>query len=244
MKLPAGPGVPASDGQRIVAEAVAACRGVTSITAEMSVSGSVGGQRLRGHMLVGVQQPGSVRLEAAAPFGAPLFIFVARGDDSTLLLPRDNRVLEHGKSVDVLEATAGVPLGPGDLDAMLTGCAPAPDSSRGTEPSVDWRIVPDAAGEIYLHRERASAPWRIVAVVRPRDRGGWRAEYADFQNGLPTSVRLTSLQPKRFDLRLALSQVETNVALGAEAFQVQIPRGTRPITLDELREAGPLRSSR
>ena len=60
-----------------------------------------------------------------APFGQPLFIFVATGDDATLLLPRDERVLEHGRPDAVLEAVAGVPLGAADLhddiDRLRTG---------------------------------------------------------------------------------------------------------------------------
>ena len=247
MKLPAGPAAPASDGRDVVADATAACQRVTSLTAEIAVTGSVGGQRVRGHMLVGVARPASVRLEAAAPFGAPLFIFVARGTDATLLLPRDDRVLEHGRPEEVLDAVAGVPLDPIDLRSVLTGCALAPDASDARQPNADWRIVPDGPGHLYMHRDGPGRPWRLAAATRSPDRGeGWRAEYRDFQDGLPRDVRLasvstaTSLPGKRFDLRLALSQVETNVTLGADAFQVQIPRGARPITIAELRASGPL----
>jgi outer membrane lipoprotein-sorting protein len=42
-----------------------------------------------------------------------------------------------------------------------------------------------------------------------------------------------------FDLTLALTQVETNVALDAAVFRVEIPRSATPITLDELRNARP-----
>ena len=43
-----------------------------------------------------------------------------------------------------------------------------------------------------------------------------------------------------FDLRLALSQVEINVALDPIVFTVIVPAGAQPIGLDELRRAGPL----
>ena len=243
MKLPSGPSTPAGDGRDVAADATAACRRVTSMTAEISVSGSVGGQRLRGHMLVGVATPASVRLEAAAPFGAPLFIFVARGADATLLLPRDDRVLEHGKPDEVLDAVTGVPLDPADLRDVLTGCAVAPDGAGARQPAPDWRILPDGPGHLYMHREGPGGPWRLAATVRQPDHGeGWRAEYRNFQDGLPQEVRLTSLTPKRFDLRLALTQIETNVPLGPDAFQVRIPRGAQPMTLAELRASGPLAS--
>ena len=67
----------------------------------------------------------------------------------------------------------------------------------------------------------------------------WRAEYGDFRDGLPRSVRIAAEDPKRFDLRLVLSQVEINVALGPDVFRVQIPRTATPITLQELQRSGP-----
>ena len=40
--------------------------------------------------------------------------------------------------------------------------------------------------ELYLHRDGASQPWRLVAVIHRRStQSAWRAEYRDHQNGLP-----------------------------------------------------------
>jgi outer membrane lipoprotein-sorting protein len=237
LKLPAGPGAPAADAREAMAEATNPCQRAQTLSAEVAVSGSVGGERLRGRMLVGVSRsaPPSARLEAVAPFGAPVFIFVARGNDATLLLPRDERVLEHGRPEAVLEAVAGVPLDPTGLRATLTGCAIAADVEEGRAIGDDWRVVPDGPGEDYLHRDPHAAPWRLVAASRP----DWRAEYRDFQDGLPHTIRLISADPKRFDLRLSLSQVEINPTFGRDVFSVQIPRSATPITIDELRHARP-----
>ena len=70
----------------------------------------------------------------------------------------------------------------------------------------------------------------------PADRSAWRAEYRDRQNGLPRSIRVTSVDDDgrtgaAFDLTLALSQVETNVPLGADVFRVEVPPAS---PLDEL----------
>lgn len=243
MKLPAGPGTPAADGAGAVDSATNACRQVTSITAEIGVSGSVGGRGLRARLLAGLAAPSSARLEAVAPFGQPAFFFVARDNQATLLLPRDRRVLEHGRPADVLAAVAGVPLDASELRTALTGCAVAPRGAEARSAGADWRIVPDGTGEVYLHRDAPSGPWRLVAALR-RAPGepAWRAEYR-FQpgsGGLPTGVRLTSADDGRFDLRLALSQVEVNPRLGPDAFTVVVPAGTTPISLDELQQSGPL----
>ena len=78
LKLPSGPGAIAGDGRAAMEEATAACRRVSNITLEMSVAGSVGGHRLRGRLLAGLARPDSIRLEAVAPFGQPVFILTSR----------------------------------------------------------------------------------------------------------------------------------------------------------------------
>lgn len=243
MKLPAGPGTPAADTRDALAAATTTCIGVRTMSAELGVSGSVGGQGLRGRLIAGLASPASARIEAVAPFGQPVFIFVAREDDATLLLPRDDRVLEHGKPDAVLEALTGVPLAAADLRRALTGCPTSPDPDGGRAASDDWRIVTDGADTVYLHRDARSGPWYVASIVhRPAGRAEWRGEYRDVQNGLPRSVRLVSDSgTKDFDLRLALSQMDINTTLGDEVFRVQIPRSAMPVTLEELRAAGPLR---
>ena len=103
----------------------------------------------------------------------------------------------------------------------------------------------DQSGDLYLHRDSGAAGWRLVAVVhRDAGRPEWRAEYRDFQNGLPHTIRLASTDTRRFDLRLALSQVDINMPLEAAAFEVKIPAATRPMTIAELRDSGPLSDAR
>jgi hypothetical protein len=241
MKLPAGPGAPASDAVEALVQATAVCRGVRTLTAEVAASGKVSGQRFRVRLSAGVAAPASARLEAVAPFGPPIFILAATNDEATLLLPRDDRVLQRGRSAEVLDAVAGVPLSAADLHAVLTGCAPAATGAEGRELGADWRLVNDTtAGALYLHRQGPSQPWQLVSVVGR----AWRVDYRDPLNGLPRAIRVTSVAGDRdsdasFDVTLALSQVETNVALGADVFRVDVPRTAKPITLDELRHARP-----
>ena len=249
MKLPSGPDAPAPDAAAALTQATEACRGIRTLTAEVAASGKASGSRFRGRLSVGVAAPASARIEAVAPFGPPVFIFTATDDDARLLLPRDERVLEDGNPADVLYAVAGVPLSAADLHATLTGCAPPLPQPQGRERGSDWRLVTDGGGAegdaLYLHRDGASQPWRLVAVIhRPAGQPAWRAEYRDHQNSLPRSIRVASVDANLragagFDLTLALTQVETNVALDAAVFRVDIPQSAAPITLDELRHARP-----
>jgi len=240
MKLPAGPGVPATDGRALLAQATAACSKVSTLSAEIGVSGSVNGSRVRGRLLAGLASPDSLYMEAPAPFGAPVFVLGASHGDATLLLPRDRRVLEHGRPDEVLGAVTGVPLSPSDLRATLTGCVADDHAADGEASAIgnDWRII---GGEPvrYLRRERADGSWRLVSVVR-RGSDGWRADYSNFSNDLPRRIRLVATQPRRFDLSLELSQVDINVDLEPSTFRVTVPSGMQAISIDELRAGGPL----
>jgi len=247
MKLPAGAGAPAPDAADALAQATAACHGIRTLTAEIALSGSAGGRRVRGRLAAGVTAPASVRLEAMAPFGPPVFIFAATGNDATLILPRDDRILEHGRPDAVLDAVAGVPLDAADLQTTLTGCAPAIAEPEGRAFGADWRVVTASAGSVrytfYLRRERSAEPWRLVSTLHTSATDlVWRADYRDFQNDLPRSIRVATMDVNRsreaaFDLTLMISQVETNIPLGPEVFHIDVPPSAAPITVDELRRA-------
>jgi outer membrane lipoprotein-sorting protein len=45
-------------------------------------------------------------------------------------------------------------------------------------------------------------------------------------------------------LSVAVSQIEANVDLEDSAFTLEVPPGTEALTLEELRQAGPLRERR
>jgi len=251
MKLPVGSGSVATlqDATAALAQATEACAKVRTLTAEVAVSGSVSGQRVRGRLSVGVAAPASARVEAVAPFGPPVFIFTAVGDDATIFLPRDERMLEHGRPDAVLEAIAGIPLDAADLDRTLTGCDSVPSvvggGSTATQFGATWLAFRSASSDVYLRRGTATEPWEVVSAERRSSRAGvrWRAEYADRQNGIPRSIRLISLDDagrsgRAFDLRLALSQVEIDTPLDADVFAIVVHGNVKRMTLDELRRSG------
>ena len=150
-------------------------------------------------------------------------------------------MLQHGRPDEVLEAVAGVPLDPIELRSTLTGCAIAPDVEGARQLGDDWRVISDGPTHIYLRRDPHAAPWRLVATVHPSTAGRaeWRAEYRDFQDGVPRTIHLAALDRQQFDLKLALSQVDINTPLDDNVFRVQVPQGAQPITLEELRRSGP-----
>ena len=227
MKLPSGPGVMRADATRSARGATAACRAAVHVTAEIAVSGSVGGQRFRARLLAG---PGARRRRRvsrrSAPFGQPLFIFVARHATRRPCCCRAiDRVLEHGRSDAVLEAVAGVPLDAAALcaraDRLRAGRMPL---RRARQLGDDWRRrAPTDRRSLPAPREgQRPGGWSRRSIA---ERSGWRADTAISRTGLPRHHPARRARGRaRFDLRLTLSQVELNPPLGAEVFAIQIPR--------------------
>ncbi len=241
MRLPQGPGAAATDAREALTDATVACHAVTTMTADIAVTGSVNGQRVRARLFAGLAAPDAARLEAVA-LGQPFFILVAHSGAATLLLQRDNRVLEQGPPDAVLEAATGLPVDPSALRALVTGCTTAPDWRETRALGDDWRVLPDAASTVYLHRPVRHARWRVAAVAHRDSTGAeWRVEYRDYVNGdgLPRDIRLRSSDAKRFDLHLRLSQIETNATLDPRTFHVQVPASAERMTLKQLQDGRP-----
>ena len=240
LTLPSDPGVPFPDFAAVHAELSRACGGVRTLTAELSMSGRAGDQKLRGRVHAGFERPASMRLEGVAPFGPPAFILVARAGEATLLLPRDERVVRGARAEDVLGALTGVSLAPADLQAILTGCVmPSPRPTAGRLHGTAWASI-DLEGGATLFAQRQGTLWQLRAARR----GAWEVEYtATNGSALPTTVALHADGPVRVDLTASLAQVETNVDLDAGAFTVTVPADAQPLSLDGLRASGPLRES-
>ena len=239
LQLPSGPAEPLADPTPVLEAALGHCAGIRTLTAEVSLSGRAGRQKLRGRLLTGLAEPASIRLEGLAPFGAPMFILAASPSQSVLLLPRDDRVLRNEPPPEILAALAGIRIEPDDLRAYMAGCpgdAPAIAGARRFGESWVAVDLPDE-GVAYLRHTEA---WRLVAV----ERSGLRVVFEQWSANQPGRIRLQSTESggaSAFDLSLRLSQVERNVDLPANAFTVDVPDDTLPITLEELRQAGPMR---
>lgn len=231
--LPGGAGEPAPDFAPAYAAARAECEGIRTMQAELGLSGRAAGQRMRGRVLTGLV-PGALRLEGLAPFGAPVFILVADGTRGTLLLSRDRRVVRDAAPEEILNALVGIRLGPDDLRAMLNGCVKAAAEAASARAfGADWLAVELAGGgTVYLHR--IDNAWRIVAGRY----GGLEIDYPALQGGRPSQVVLRGTD---LNLSLTLNQVDVNGELPRdELVSLKIPEGVAPLSLEQLRAAGPL----
>jgi hypothetical protein len=237
--LPTDPGAPFPDFAAVHAELSRACSGVRTLTAELSLSGRAGDEKLRGRVHAGFERPASMRLEGVAPFGPPAFILVTRGADATLLLPRDERVVRGARADAILGALTGVSLAPADLQAILTGCVvPTPRATGGRLHANGWASI-DLDGGAVLFLQRQGQAWQLRAARRRP----WQVEYTTIGGALPSAVALHADDPVRVDLSASIGQIETNVDLDAAAFTVNVPANAQPLSVEALRAAGPLRES-
>jgi outer membrane lipoprotein-sorting protein len=235
---PTGSATPDPTAETAFVDATKHCRGLRTLTAEVRLSGRAGDEKLRGTLHIGLAAPGSLRVEAVAPFGQPLFILAGRNNRATLLLPRDNNILKDAAVADVLDRLTGLSLSASDLRLLLTGCLSDPATPvNGRAFSRGWRAVDLATGVVAYLR-----PVDGVSAVVAADHGEWRVDYATHRNGLPRQVRIRTVSGA-VDMTATLEQVQMNTEIEARAFEVEAPAGATAITVDHLRAVVPLRAT-
>ena len=235
VELPTGAGTPYADAALVYAEAVKNCGGVKTMQATLGLSGRAGSTTLRGTVDAGFAAPDRLRLEGRHPLGRPVFILVATGATSTLLMPRDNRVLRDVAPGSIVEALVGLPLTPTELRALVSGCGfGAGDPGEGREYPGEYVAVDVAGATTYLRRDANG--WHVAGATRPP----LTVVYSDVTSGRPATLRIVSAGTPRADLTVRLSDVNINVTMGDEVFSVDVPSEAQPLTIDQLRRAGPL----
>lgn len=237
-EAPDGPGAPLAEPRALWERVAAPCRGVRTMEFLLALGGRSGGAALRRtRMRAAVERAGSLRLEALAPFGAPLFVFAARDGRATLLLPRERQVVRDARPAEVLQVLAGLALGPRDVHALLTGCLEPDPAAAAARRYGDGSVAVELRG--------GSTAWvrdpgggQVVVAGR---RGGLTVEYEEHVRGLPRRFRIRADgSGGETDLTATLSRVNVNTALHPAAFLVDVPAGYAPVTLAGLRGAPPL----
>ena len=241
------PGAPAPDAADALTEATAACRAVSTITAEIAVSGSVGGRAAARRACWPVWP---------RPLGAPRGRGAVRAAAVHLRRPRRRRDAAAAARSAACSNTGG----PRRCSKRSPACRSMPRicgrahrlrrrAGRRTARADrrDWRVVPDGPGELYLHRRRAArargGSWRSCTARRVA-RGGPSIAISVTAPSRPAADRPAD-QRRLQALRPAAGAVagrDQRHARAPTCSRVQIPAGTDPITLEELKDAGPLAS--
>jgi hypothetical protein len=195
----------------------------------MGLSGKAGSTKLRGRIDAGFAEPAKARLEGIPPFGKPVFILVADEGRGTLVLTRENRVLRDAPPEAIVEALAGIALTPDALRTIVAGCGfadGAPSAGTAVHSSGDdWVVLTFSSS----------------AAVR----GPLTVHYGSDDTGRVSLIRVIAVSGGHAsaDIQLTLSDVATNTTLDPRTFIAELPDQPVPLTLDELRRAGPLGGS-
>jgi outer membrane lipoprotein-sorting protein len=249
VSLPSGGGTDFPGYAPALEQATKTCASVKTLVAVMSISGRAYRQRLRAKIDAGFEAPSRVRLELPAP-GKPFFTYVVDGKTATLVLPRDGRVLRDAPPVDTLEALTGVAIGPDDLRTIVAGCGlTAGDVAHARGFDGGWVALYSDRATTWL--QQVAGQWQLAVSTRESTNGAGgplEVRYSEFVAGRPTTIRLRMLaDPTRggepaanTDLTIRLSQLEINEPIDPAAFSVEVPPTATPITLEDLRKAGPL----
>jgi hypothetical protein len=236
---PSGAGEAFPEAAAAWAEAARACRGASTYAATIRVHGRAGPDRLNATMIGLVTAADEISLTVPMMFGPPVFVLGGTGSRAMLWLPRDHRVLA-ARADEIVEALTGLRLAPRVLLAVLSGCV---GQSRVMTTSARFGQVGAITSEdARVFVERRDARWRTTRGLT----AGVIVEYRDIQGDWPRALRVTT-EPGRtpaVDLTMTLEQLEVNVAHAARDFVVSYTADAVPMTLDDLRAAGPLREKK
>lgn len=236
LQLPTDVGAPLPDPTIIHAAVASACAPVRTLTGEFALAGRTGRQRMRGRLIAGLARPASMRLEGVAPFGPPVFVLTSDADGAALVLPRDRRVVRAPAAQDILGAITGLAWEPADLLAVLTGCVePDPVAVSGQGHRGGW-VTLGLRGGATLYVERVGPRWSLRAARR----SGWEIVYDQWTTSFPSRMTIRSRPESTVDLVVTVTQSEANVPIDPAAFRAAVPPGAEPMSLDDLRAAGPL----
>ena len=236
--LPTGAGVPFPDFAAAYQQATSSCRGVKTMTASMAMSGKAGATKVRGRIDAGFEAPARARLEGIAPFGKPVFVLVADGSSRHAgAAARGSRAARRAAGSDRRGARGR---------GARARCAAHGDRRlRADRRRAVRRTV------VHQRMDVDRAPrWRRLRAEECGSVGSRRVDQADrspsptptTRRAVPSTIRLRAETQGRVsaDLTLRLSDVEINIPLDPRTFNAELPEHPVPLTLEELRRAGPL----
>ncbi len=227
----------------VIARLASACTAIRTVTTNIGVSGRVGRQRVRGTLQVGIARPGQLRIDAVAPFGAPVFTLAADGRSTTLVMPREHAFITGVSVEQLLDALVQLPLSADDLAALTLACpSGALDDAQSRRHGDGTVSAADATGIVAF--ARTSPRERVTGLLFPPNTARQRQVAAVYQEPAGSARRVIEVavgpsSAPLAQLRLTLSDLDTGGTLAAAAFEVAIPAGARALTLDDLRRMSP-----
>jgi len=199
-------------------------------------SGTEGRQSFQEVVLV--QRPDRLRLETLSPLGA-LLILTASGDEMAGFHTREGIFYRGKSSIENLYRFTQIPLGVGELTAVLMGLPPVAGEAewKNDGPSIVRDLVAGWKESITFHPSQPlPIRWQRLS---PEGKVEMSARFSDFTDTpagpFPLKIILEApMQQRR--LEITYKEPELNVDLASALFVQQKPENAREAPLDSLGE--------
>lgn len=176
------------------------------------------------------ESPERFRSEVLSPFGQPLLLITANGDELRVLVPGEGRLFRGEASVENLARFTGLPLDFSTLVPLLLYQVPL-------FPHDDWLVEHGERGGYRLRlfqqgEQRQQCDFdselRLIGVVFfSAEEPLLRLTYGRFAaQGLSFPQQISLEMPGAAEVTLTFSDLRTNIAIPPERFLLKIPPGT------------------
>ena len=229
----------AAEAGRLLDEAAALAGGIRRYQAVIEVRGEGRDGRFSARLLAVFARPAervqrtavdALRLELFAPVGGARWTLVADAERVRLMVPAERAYAEGADLQEFTERLLGVPLGPEQIAALLSGTGtPLTGSERVRALPADGSLVLDGGAALLWDHPASPAQ---VRRVRTDD---YEARYpGDYRRRGRQAPRSIEIEAEGVRATLTVEELEVNAPLHAEAFQLRIPPAYRRAELREL----------
>jgi hypothetical protein len=226
VSLPTGSIGPAPDGASVWDEATRACRGVRTLSADLTVWGSADNHRLPHlHVLTGLTADGSILLDV------PNYFVLAGNTDQASLLLRTERSLVRAPAGEIVQVLLGVPIEPRQWLALLTGCVTPTAAFRSARRIGPYTEIEVDGAQVFLE-SRAGRPQPAFANAY-----GVAVNYRTFLGDWPREWRASTPPGRSPEASFAVqaANILIDQPIDPSAFAIRGADQATPMTLEQLR---------
>jgi outer membrane lipoprotein-sorting protein len=184
-----------------------------------------------------VERPDRLRAETLSPFGVPLLLLVASGEEMGALLPSQNIYYQGSSSPQNLGMFVNLPLGLSELVGVLLYQPEMIDSWKKeafTLKSGGWLLI--HSGTLQRQELIFNDLQELIEVSYYKDNDlllkVQYAEFSDSENSYPKLLTL-KIPEKYATITLEFSDVETNAQIRPELFKIAPPASARVVYLPD-----------
>ncbi len=227
------PAAQITDAEELIKAVAQSGQKLTALRATGSVIMRTGSKRLKAHTVVLVRRPAKLRFETESFFDQPLSILITDGMRFSLWDMQEGRFLSGRATPDNISRVIPIPMDGPEVVGIIMGDPPliayAQSALRWDPDQGQYHLTLSNSRQtqqIWIHPERLRP---VKIVCEQEGKLLYRLQYQEWQGGkqdphFPTKIRF-EMPARDIQLRLRLREVERNVELSKELFELTPPPG-------------------